>query len=138
VFLATSRRLADVPAERERSFLYGVTFNVVAKWRHARLRRREESEEGVEQLEAPLPSAEELLDRRSELQLLDALLDAMPDDLRTVFVLHEIEEQSAPQIARLLEIPLGTAASRLRRAREDFQTRLVRWQARHRFEGGRR
>ena len=29
VFLATSRRLADVPSQRERSFLYGVTVNVV-------------------------------------------------------------------------------------------------------------
>jgi RNA polymerase sigma-70 factor (ECF subfamily) len=55
-----------------------------------------------------------------------------------VFVLHEIEQQTAPQIAEALGLALGTVASRLRRAREDFSARLARFQARRRFEGNRR
>jgi RNA polymerase sigma-70 factor (ECF subfamily) len=138
VFLALSRRLRDVRFGSERSFLYGVAVNVACKWRRAHARRREDYEEQLESLEAALPSVDELLERRDEVVLLDALLGAMPDDLRTVFVLHEIEQQSASQIARVLGIPPGTAASRLRRAREDFALRLGRWRARQEFEGASR
>ena len=37
-------------------------------------------------------------------------------------VLFEIEGFTVPEIADLLKVPLGTAASRLRRAREQFRT----------------
>lgn len=138
VFLAASRRLHDVKPGSERAFLYGVAVNVAAKWRQTHARRREDLEASFELIGAGAPSAEELLDQQAELRLLDALLDAMPDDLRSVFVLHEIEQQTAPQIAEALGIAPGTVASRLRRAREDFSARLARLQARRRFEGNRR
>jgi RNA polymerase sigma-70 factor (ECF subfamily) len=138
VFLAASRRLPDVKPGSERAFLYGVAVNVAARWRQTRARRREDLEGSFEIFGAGLPSAEELLDHKAELRLLDALLDAMPDDLRSVFVLHEIEQQTAPQIAEALGIAIGTVASRLRRAREDFSARLTRFRARRRFEGDRR
>jgi len=38
-----------------------------------------------------------------------------------VFVLFELEGMTTPEIAELIGIPLGTAASRLRRARETFR-----------------
>jgi DNA-directed RNA polymerase specialized sigma24 family protein len=38
-----------------------------------------------------------------------------------VFVLYELEGFSLPQIADTLQIPLGTATSRLRRARAHFE-----------------
>ncbi len=44
----------------------------------------------------------------------------MPADLRVIFVLFELEGLEVQQIAALQEIPLGTASSRLRRAREEF------------------
>ena len=44
----------------------------------------------------------------------------MPSDLRTVFVLFELEGIEVRQIAELEAIPVGTASSRLRRAREEF------------------
>jgi RNA polymerase sigma-70 factor (ECF subfamily) len=138
VFLTASRRLHDVKPGSERAFLYGVAVNVAAKWRQTHARRREDLEASFELFGAGLPNAEDLLDHEDELRLLDALLDTMPDDLRTVFVLHEIEQQTAPQIAEALGIALGTVASRLRRAREDFSARLARFQARRRFEGNQR
>jgi RNA polymerase sigma-70 factor (ECF subfamily) len=138
VFLTASRRLHDVKPGSERAFLYGVAVNVAAKWRQSHARRREDLEDSFEIFVAGLPNAEELLDQQAELRVLDALLDAMPDDLRTVFVLHEIEQQPAPQIAEALGIATGTVASRLRRAREDFSARLARLRARRRFEGDRK
>jgi RNA polymerase sigma-70 factor, ECF subfamily len=138
VFLTASRRLRDVQPGSERAFLYGVAVNVAAKWRQTHARRREDLKADFEPFDTGLPSPEALLDRQSELRLLDALLEAMPDDLRTVFVLHEIEQLAAPRIAEALGIALGTVASRLRRAREDFSARLSRYRARRRFEGERR
>ena len=55
-------------------------------------------------------------------------LDSMPLELRAVFVLYEMEELSMADIAILLQIPPGSVASRLRRAREQFQERVRRYQ----------
>jgi len=49
----------------------------------------------------------------------------MPDDLRDVFVLHVIEQLSKRELASHLGIPEGTAASRVRRAREEFARALA-------------
>jgi RNA polymerase sigma-70 factor (ECF subfamily) len=136
VFLAAAARLADVEPERERSFLYGVALNVGSRARRSRGRRREEPLEAAGEREAREPNAEQLMERRQARELLDALLDEMPEDLRVVFVLFELEELSTPQIAELCAIPVGTAASRLRRAREDFEERVARVEARRRFAGG--
>jgi hypothetical protein len=54
----------------------------------------------------------------------------MPLDLRTVFVLFELEEMPTQEIATVLDLPTGTVASRLRRAREEFQKLVRRLQAR--------
>ena len=60
----------------------------------------------------------------------------MPDDLREVFVLFEIEEISIQDIATTLEIPIGTVGSRLRRARQAFQQAVTRHRARIGFRQG--
>jgi RNA polymerase sigma-70 factor, ECF subfamily len=52
---------------------------------------------------------------------LDQVLDALAPELRTVFVLFELEELTGPEIASLLGLAEGTVASRLRRARKQFR-----------------
>jgi len=138
VFMTASGRLRLVDPGRERSFLYGVALNVGARARRSLVRRREEPLEGISEREAGEPNAEQALEQRQARQLLDRMLDQMPEDLRAVFVLFELEELSTPEIAELCEIPVGTAASRLRRAREDFEERVARAEARRRFSGGER
>jgi RNA polymerase sigma-70 factor (ECF subfamily) len=49
--------------------------------------------------------------------------------LKTVFILAELEGQTMPQVSSLLEIPLGTATSRLRRAREAFRAAVAAFEA---------
>jgi RNA polymerase sigma-70 factor (ECF subfamily) len=135
VFLAASGRLSAVEPARERSFLYGVALNVGARARRSLGRRREEPLEAAGERATREPNAEQVLERREARALLDQLLDEMPEDLRVVFVLFELEELSTPEIAEVCAIPVGTAASRLRRAREDFEERVARAEARRRFAG---
>ena len=56
--------------------------------------------------------------------LLAEVLDQLQEKYRRVLVLAEIEQLEVPEIAALEGIPLGTAASRLRVAREKFRTLL--------------
>lgn len=124
VFLVAARRLEEIAVGREASFLFQTALRIASRARRTRARRRESGEE-VE-LADHGAGPDELLEQRRARAVLDGLLEAMDDELRAVFVLYEIEELSSPAIADLLEIPLGTVASRLRRAREDFQARARR------------
>jgi len=135
VFLTAAGRLGGVEAGRERAFLYGVTLNIGARMRRSLGRRREEPIESAGECAAHDLNGEQLLEQRQARALLDELLDQMPEDLRIVFVLFELEELSTREIAELCQIPGGTAASRLRRAREDFEQRVARAEARRRFPG---
>ena len=45
-------------------------------------------------------------------------------DLRAVFIAYEFEELTMIEIATALGLPQGTVASRLRRARAQFQERV--------------
>lgn len=135
VFIVLSQRLQDVRPNAERAFLFSTAMYVGARARRSRLRKREhlDAELDTQADDAPLP--EELLDRRRARELLDRLLEEMPLELRVVFVLFEIEQLSAPEIAELVGIPPGTVASRLRRAREDLAGRVARCEARRKFRG---
>ncbi len=65
-------------------------------------------------------------DERADMQLCDLVLSKVDADLVEVFVLYELEGLTSPEIAELLQIPLGSVASRLRRAREQFRSAAAR------------
>ena len=71
-----------------------------------------------EELGARDADPERLLQERSAREELDAILDELAEPLRAVFVLFELELQSQVDVAEALQIPQGTVASRVRRARE--------------------
>lgn len=123
VFLTLNARLSDVPAERERAFLLSVAVGVAANARRGLRRSRELPSDDVDAI-GPEPTPEHALEQRQLLAELDRALAQLPEDFRTVFVLYEIEGFSLPEIARSLTLPLGTATSRLRRARELFEARI--------------
>jgi RNA polymerase sigma-70 factor (ECF subfamily) len=50
-----------------------------------------------------------------------AILDTMDEDKRIVFALVELEQLSVPEVARMLDLNLNTAYSRLRLARHAFE-----------------
>jgi len=130
VFWIASRKITAIAQGSERAFLLGAALRVAKDARRARDRRREIQDERSSERPDPAPTPDDLTDHKRLRALLDGVLAAMPDDLREVFVLFELEEMSAPQIAEILDIPAGTVASRLRRAREDFDRRVARISAR--------
>jgi RNA polymerase sigma-70 factor (ECF subfamily) len=135
VFLIAERRFGDIRPGRERSFLYTTALHVASKARRGIERRREELGSDVEPEPDAATSIEDLVDRRRARELLDSMLERLPLDLRAVFVLHEIDELSTAEIAEVVGVPVGTAASRLRRARALFGERVRRFEARLRARG---
>jgi len=134
VFEVAARRLSDLEPGRERAFLFKTALLVATEARRRDARAR--SEAGGPELESlhdPAPSPEESALSRENRLLLDRALTALGLEERTVFVLYEIEELSLSEIAELVSIPRGTAASRLRRARESFHGEVKRLRARREF-----
>lgn len=129
VFLIASRRLADIPPEKERAFLCATAVKVAGPLR-AQPKRDVPVEDVPEPVDDQTPA--ELVQRKQQRAVLDELLREMEDDLRTVLVLTELEGMTKREVAEALGIPEGTAASRLRRAREDLERRLERWKERSR------
>ena len=123
VFLIVAERLDDVRSTSERSFVYGTAIRVASN--HRRRAAREALADSLDGHISPLPNPSELADHKRAREVLDLILSRMTEELRVAYVLFEIEGFTTPEIAELTGVPLGTAASRLRRARESFR-RLIR------------
>ena len=131
VFWVAARKLAIITEGSERAFLFSTALRVASDARRSRVRRREvQQEDDAHQTCDAGPRPDEIADQRRARALLDDVLAQMPLDLRTVFVLFELEEMPTQEIATVLDLPTGTVASRLRRAREEFQKLVRRLQAR--------
>jgi RNA polymerase sigma-70 factor (ECF subfamily) len=130
VFIVAARKLDSVEPGRERTFLFAVALRIASRAHRSRHRRREVAATDSADCPDPTPGAEELIDRARARAALDAILEAMPLELRAVFVLYELERSTMAEIATILDLPAGTVASRLRRAREHFQAAVRRRDAR--------
>jgi RNA polymerase sigma-70 factor, ECF subfamily len=123
VFLVAAERIDDIKLGSERSFLFGTALRVARS--QTRSDRRWVLEEDMDFRRSELARPEELLDHQRAIDLMGRILDSMTLDLRTAFVLTELEGMTMPEVAALVEIPVGTAASRLRRAREAFRVAVA-------------
>ncbi len=130
VFLAFSHRLAKVEVGKEASYLVAVGVRVAANARRKLSRSPEVLSDEVETAPAP-HTPEGLLSQKQLREELDRGLLQLSLEQRAVFVLFELEGFSLPEIAGALEIPLGTATSRLRRARAHFEA----WAAGRNIDG---
>ena len=61
--------------------------------------------------------SEAMLENRSDLRLLDRLIEALPAPLREMIVLRELHELGYREISEVTGVPIGTVMSRLSRAR---------------------
>lgn len=134
VFLVVHRRLPEFEGRSKMStWLFQICLRVASDRRRS-ARAREVPIEGLlDQLAATTADAESALRRRQELAALEAILDRMEFDQRTVFIMFELEELAGEEIAEILQLPVGTVRSRLRLARESFREAVARLEARQRF-----
>ena len=101
-------------------------------WRRRRKDQARPLEELTQGEEAQLSSSREPdgpfedLARREQARRLQAALDAISFDQRSVLVLREVEGLSCEEIAVALAMPVGTVKSRLARGREALRHELVR------------
>lgn len=130
VFLVAARRMDEIVEGEEGRYLYGVAVRIASEVRRRDPSRRETDDTALAALADDAPGPEESLLAHEARAALDEVLSGMPDELREVLVLVELEELAVTDLAVLLEVPVGTAASRLRRAREAFTESARRVRAR--------
>lgn len=131
VFLVVHRKLNTLEApDALRSWLYSIARRC-ASAHHMKAKAQRLTTSDLDEL-ADVESGEspaDLAERSDEVRQLWQLLDSLEAPKREVFIMAELGEMSCPEIARALCIPLNTAYSRLRHAREAFDAALQRAKA---------
>ena len=127
VFLTVYQKIGSF---RGKSQFYTWLYRIAANVALSLLRRRKVSREVPDPPESEAlregrsegPSAH--IERDERARQVQAALDALDDEFRTVVVLRDIEDLAYDEIGAILDIPEGTVKSRLSRAREALRERL--------------
>lgn len=119
-FLIASRKLPEFEGRSTHlTWLFGIALRV------ARGVRRARKYEPLGDVEPAAPGGlDDELEARRAAALLDRLLADLDEDQREVFVLAELEELTAPEIAEITGAKLNTVYSRLRLARRAIEAAL--------------
>jgi RNA polymerase sigma-70 factor (ECF subfamily) len=108
------------PGFRERSavqtWIFGIAFNVVRHYRRQEARNRLLHRQAPRRAGGERGDPELAAARREQAAILQAALSGLSDELRTVFLLCEMEECTGAEAARILQLSEGTLWSRLRAA----------------------
>jgi RNA polymerase sigma-70 factor (ECF subfamily) len=128
VFIAAHGQLHRYDTSRPlRPWLFGFAFNIASHYR--RKAKRETPLVEPDELRDGGDAPDALLEKERKRRLVLVALDGIELSRRAVFVLHELDGFTCDEIAKTLEIPVGTVYSRLRLAREDFASAVRRLQA---------
>ena len=57
-------------------------------------------------------------------QVIDQAIRSLPEKYRTAFILRDVEELPYNEVAKILDVPLGTVKSRVNRARLVLRDKL--------------
>jgi RNA polymerase sigma-70 factor (ECF subfamily) len=122
VFFRVHGRLETYDSSRPlRPWLFAFCVRCAADYRKLARHRREEDPPEHEAWSAdPSPGPDERLLANERWKLVARALDTLDLAHRSVFVMHEIDQVPVPTLAEALGIPVGTAYTRLRAARQDF------------------
>jgi RNA polymerase sigma-70 factor (ECF subfamily) len=123
-FLIVARKHSQYdPARPLRPWLFGIAFRVALDHRRSAQQRRERLDVPEKSLGAVDrdPPADFRVEQTEKQRLVLAALETLRLEQRAVFILHDVDEVSVPEIAAAFNIPLNTAYSRLRLARAQFE-----------------
>jgi len=126
VFLVVHRRLDTFEGKASfRSWLFGIVRHVAFNQRRSVRRKSGRCEPLDSDLRCGAPGPHESAEGSEAAAFLERFLMSLEQKKREVFALAVIEELSIPEVSEALGIPLNTAYTRLRRAREDFRRALA-------------
>lgn len=130
VFVVIHRRLPDFePDASVRPWVYGICARVASRHRRRKSTSREvASEEAAEPIDPSTPI--DSITTKQAREALSVILDQLDDEKREVYVLHELEELTIPEVAKSLGCPVPTAYSRLRAARAEVADAVRRYRLR--------
>lgn len=127
VFLVVFELLGDYdPARPIRPWLFGIAYRVACRYRALARHRREVAEGAAPEPVDPSAPADASLELAERQALVLRALDTIELGRRAVFIMNVIDERPMPEVAEALQLPLNTAYSRLRLAREDFEAAIKR------------
>ena len=119
-FVVLHRRLSDLrPDASPKAFVFRVAQRVAHDYRRSARRKGAQSLDTESEISAEQGPFEHAA-KAQGLRALMRFLKSLDDDRRAVFMLTELEQMSAPEIAEALGANLSTTYSRLRSARELF------------------
>ena len=134
VFVIIYERLHTLEQpESLRSWIYGVVRRVVSKYHRTKrtaLIKTGTTRVDPEMLNSEVSTPQQLTEQFEEAKLVWSLLDKLDAPKREIFVLAEVGEMTAPEIAVAIDVPLNTVYSRLRVARQELEEALQRHHAR--------
>jgi RNA polymerase sigma-70 factor, ECF subfamily len=117
VFVVVHRRLAEFEGRSAiTTWLFAIARRVAGSY------RRKRTTEVLADEPAGTADTFAALSRAEATATVLGILDHMDEDKRIVFALVELEQMSVPEVAKMLDLNLNTAYSRLRLARQAFET----------------
>ena len=130
-FLRAYRNFETYRGGDPRAWLFAIVRNCCHVWRQQDRRKArfeqhlndndgDGPETGEQQFASEEDSPETATIRRSEQLRVRAVISSLPEAMREILVLRELEDLSYRQIAEIIDAPIGTVMSRLARARRDF------------------
>jgi RNA polymerase sigma-70 factor (ECF subfamily) len=124
VFLALRGAWGEYDRDRPlRPYLFGIAFRIASA--HQRKRKREVAF-GIVEVGDAGPGPDEALLSKQARALVLAALERIPLPRRAVLVMHDIDDVPVGQVATILDIPLFTVYSRLRKARRELEASVRR------------
>jgi RNA polymerase sigma-70 factor (ECF subfamily) len=122
VFLVVHSLLPDYDASRPvRPWLFAIAYRIACRYRSLARHRHEVHADAPPEPIDPAPMADRKMETDQARELMLEAIQGIELPRRAVFILSEIEERPMADIAAALQIPVNTAYSRLRLAREDFE-----------------
>jgi RNA polymerase sigma-70 factor (ECF subfamily) len=127
VFVVAYRRLPDFKDENVTGWLYQITRRKMRDYRRLSWIKHIFTARTLSTFKHSLAvGADPLrqLESHERAELLERILDALPDEQRAAFVLFEVEGYSGAAIAALQQVPINTVWGRIYKARQKLQSQL--------------
>lgn len=109
-----------------RVYLFTIAKHELYRYLRTLQRARDADDIGMSAVEDIGPSPSKIVAQRKEHEVLLAALRRIPLDFQIVLELFYWEEMTSKELAEVLELPVGTVKSRIRRAKEALEVALRR------------